>query len=55
MRSGKSGRGPAKPPSDVPTWPRFDLFPPEHVISGLRDWGSGVVLKSGYLNAADVA
>jgi hypothetical protein len=69
MRSGKSGREPAassspqdkdkgleqKPPSDVPTWPRFDLFPPEHVISGLHDWGWGVVLKSGYLNAGDYA
>jgi hypothetical protein len=48
MRSGKQ-----KPPSDVPTWPRFDLFPPEHVISALHDWGWGVVLKSGYLNAGD--
>jgi hypothetical protein len=65
MRSAKSGRRPVafsssqdkgpvqKPPSDVPTWPRFDLFPPEHVISGLRGWGSEVVLKSGDLNAAD--
>jgi hypothetical protein len=63
MRSGKSGKQPAasessrglgqKPPSDVPTWPRFDLSPPEHVISGLRDWGLEVVLKSGRLNIAD--
>ena len=42
-----------KPLNDLPTWPRFDLFPPDQVISGLCTWGSEVVLKSGYLNTAD--
>jgi hypothetical protein len=67
MQSEKSGRQPAdssslkdkgldqKPSSHDSTWPRFDLFPSEHVVSGLRDWGSEVVLKSGYLSTADYA
>jgi hypothetical protein len=65
MRPSKSGKRPAsrslpqkKSPesnaSGTPTWPRLDLLPPEHVLSGLRDWGR-VVLMSDYLGKADRA
>jgi hypothetical protein len=40
--------------SGVPTWPRVDLSPPEHMLSGLRDSGR-VALTSGYLAEADYA
>ena len=64
MRSRKSGKqrpacSPSQdkgreqtPPSDEPTWPRFDLSPPDYMIAGLRMWGEAVV-KSGDLNNAD--
>ena len=40
--------------SEVQTWPRLDLAPPELMLSGLRDWGR-VILTSGYLDKADYA
>jgi hypothetical protein len=66
MRLGKPGIKPASRSSaqkkardqnqsnGVPTWPRVDLSPPEHMLSGLRDSGQ-VALTSGYLTAADYA
>ena len=39
----------------MPTWPRLDLLPPEHVLSGLRDWGRVILTNREYLNDADRA
>jgi hypothetical protein len=53
-RSLPQKKSPKSNASGTPTWPRLNLLPPEHVLSGLRDWGR-VVLMSDYLGKADRA
>jgi hypothetical protein len=55
---GKNESSEQTPSSEVPTWPRLDLSPPEHMLSGLRDEGR-IILASDrddrILNDADRA
>jgi hypothetical protein len=55
-RSATSRKRPkqTKPYSGPPTYPRWDLLPPEHVIRSLASWGR-VVLAVGHLTDEDRA